>query len=123
MRFISMEGGKIKSFTDETFAKTLDLQKECLSLSAPYIKFTDLAKVHLRPKLMKLSATTFLVTLILPTSVNLREQKPPLKILTYGTLHKEASTRHNLAKVAPFLSQSSNALYLHELCLICKRDD
>ena len=42
------KGGEIKSFTEETLSKMLDVRGHWLSLSAPYKNFTDVAKKSLK---------------------------------------------------------------------------
>ena len=42
------KGGEIKSFTEETLSKMLDVRRHWLSLSAPYKNFTDVAKKSLK---------------------------------------------------------------------------
>ena len=42
------KGGEIKSFTNETLAKMLDVRRQWLNMSAPYKNFTDVAKESLR---------------------------------------------------------------------------
>ena len=42
------KGGEIKSFTNETLAKMLDVRRQWLNMSAPYKNFTDVAKEFLK---------------------------------------------------------------------------
>ena len=42
------KGGEIKSFTNETLTKMLEVREQWLNLSAPYKNFTDVAKKSLK---------------------------------------------------------------------------